>query len=139
MGAGKEPDDILIRRVLFSVLVTVIVGVGAWFVIDAVRRSPESGPVIMAREGRYTVKMMHISAAGNVAKGEEFARRALKEMAVRMKIFPVELSGGGAAVCAGRFARTDSPEAVEMLQKCRGFALDSGEKPFEQAEVIEVQ
>jgi len=136
IDAEGDPDDVLVRRTLFAVLVAVVACVGVWFMLDVVRRSQAGGRVLSAVDAPYTVCLMRISDPKNGGLAKSIADRNLKELGIGFRSFDRRLPDGRVAICAGGFDRPDSPEASAMVEKCRALPLRDGGRWFREAEII---
>jgi len=141
MDANAE-EDIFFRRVLFSVLVTVVVLVGAWFLVTTVR-SPEAAPPTLIVNGKlpaatpvYTIDLLggKFPASYRSQMMEIAGRESVKRLAGRYQPRCVELADGQMIFCIGEFASEDASGLRELLVKLREFT-ENGERPFQYASV----
>jgi hypothetical protein len=142
-GLDDEPEDIVLRRVLFFVLVLVVGCTGAWFLVTTLGERRGEG-ILLSVTGSaadpsglfYTVKLAELEPSGDVAERlNRFVERASRMgLAEAGDFYRLRLADGRHVLCVGRFESEESPELRALCERFRSYRAGSG-RPFEDAAI----
>jgi hypothetical protein len=142
VGSGDEADDLGPRRILFAVLCSMVVLIGAVFMYDSVRHGGRSEKrTMMAAQGRYAIQLCVVDESQSDIY-LDVANALLKDYDIEAEACERELedADGKVAICVGRFQEADSQQAARLVERLAAFTSSKRKlRPFKNAHVIEVE
>jgi hypothetical protein len=130
-------DQLTRRTAIFGLIVLIVGGVAAWFVLTAVSNTRGTENVTLsARQNRtYTVKLLSMSRQKRGQAESMLDHEVLLSLAGGHDLLLESVGPETIAVCAGQFESPDSLEARQLLERVASYTRN--EKPaFPSAEIL---
>jgi hypothetical protein len=140
-GVAGADEDLGPRRIVFAVLCSVVVAIGALFMYQSLSQGvglENDKETIAATGGRYTVELCRVQ--DNADAWVDAANAYLDRRDLDAEAFGMESEDGESTiVCAGRFHEADSERVGILIDEVAGFTSPGGRMPFKNARVIELK